>query len=223
MNQINLQTHPSHKGKHHVDLAGQTAQHLTAEQHQRDGQRDIYHPLHEQREASAQSVFERDAGIGGEGKEQQDEPERRTLVAPTLTDRLPHVDADEEDGDAAPKDFDMADGMMERCHILHHHTEHHRHHGKPAPQLLATDEVHVGRGKRVHHHDGGDEPELPGITLPETPVDADVGHQLPQVGALTAVGHVVGEVEIARHQQPDGIDAQVAAQEEMLQTAVAAE
>ena len=63
MNQINLQAHTSHKGKHRIHQMRQSAQHLAAEQHQRDGQRNIDHPLHEQRKASAQAVFECDAGI----------------------------------------------------------------------------------------------------------------------------------------------------------------
>ena len=109
---------------------------------------------------------------------------------------------------------------MQRSHILHHDTEQHGNHRQPLPLPALPDELHIERCHRVEHHHSRDKPKLPGIALPEAPVDADIEQQLPQIGTLPATTHIIGDIESTCHHKPRGVDAHIATHKEMTDAAV---
>ncbi len=79
---------------------------------------------------------------------------------------------------------------------------------------MALDEFHIGRGKEIEHHRGWDVPEVELVVQPETPVDGDLAQEIDPVPCTASLES--WDIEEAGDDEPGWVDAQIAADEEML-------
>lgn len=107
-------------------------------------------------------------------EDEYDYPPCLSVKGLSIHDPFPHIDADEEDGDAAPEYFQVPYSLIDRCHPLHHHAPYDCHHGQPTIERILLDEFHVKGSDGVEHHDGRDIPEMEFTIEPEVPIDKDV-------------------------------------------------
>ena len=144
-------------------------------------------------------LFQEDAGEQCHQKHQPNHPDARPIESVLSPYHLSHVDADEEDGHSAPKDFQMSYGLMDRGDILYEDAPHHHHHWQPMVDGMSFDEFHIGWGEEVEHHCGRDIPEVEFVMQPETPVDGNLSEEVdpsPDISTLeTGDVEEAGDVE----------------------------
>ena len=158
-------------------------------------------------------LFEKDACKERHYKQNNHHPDARAVNTLLCSHHFSHVDADEENGNATPKDFNVPHSLMNRRDILHENAPHNHDNGEPTVNGMSADKLHVSRCKAIQHHDCRDIPERKFIVEPEAPVDSDVTNQVEPCHEVAAMK--ARNVVEAGHNQPCGIDAQIAFGEEM--------
>ena len=103
---------------------------------------------------------------------------------------------------------------MYRGDILYQDAPHDHHHRQPPVDRVALDEFHIGRGKEIEHHCGRDVPEVEFIVQPEPPVDGYLAKEIDPVPCTASLES--WDIEEAGDDEPGWVDAQIAADEEML-------
>ena len=103
---------------------------------------------------------------------------------------------------------------MDRGDILYEDAPHHHHHWQPTVDGMSLDEFHIARSEEVEHHRGWDIPEVEFVMQPEPPVDGNLSEEVDPSPGISSVE--TGDVEEAGDDEPSGIDAEVATDEESL-------
>ena len=102
--------------------------------------------------------------------------------------------------------------------ILNKHAPQNHHHGQPPINRVSADEHHVERGQRIEHHRGRNIPKREFVVQPKVPVEGDVAHEVePHPGVASMKPRNVVK---ASDNEPRGIDAQIATQEEMFERGI---
>ena len=107
----------------------------------------------------------------------------------------------------------MSYGMMDGRNVLYLDAPHNHHHRQPSVDRMPFDEFHVGWGKEIEHHRGRNIPEVKLVVQPESPVDGYLAQEIAPIPGASAVK--ARNIEETSDDEPGGIDAQIAADEEM--------
>ena len=219
VDEIDFEGDAAHESEKANQPMGGMTEEPTHQEHAADSQGNVDHALGGWREGSTPMTFHIDAIP--EGKEENNPHQTSPrggflLLSPSGElegglNPLSRINAQQEDGDAAPEDFYMADGFPERRPVAHQQIPENRHKRKPSPDAVALDKAHIEGGDEIECHDGGNEPEREVVDTPEAPAHQDVGNEMNQIGTVTAaIGPVLGNVIKTGNDEPCGIKAEEA-------------
>ena len=214
MDEVTFQAQCAHEHEASVEPLRRAAEDAVQEQDARDGERDVEHAFQEKWEHTMLLLFQEDASQERHQEHNPNHPDGGSIERLLLSHHLPHVDADEEDRHATPKYLQVTNGMVDRRNVLHEDAPHNHHHGQPSIYGVALDEFHIAWGEEIEHHRGWDVPEVEFIVQPETPVDGNLAKEIHPVPCASAVE--TRNIEKAGDDEPRRIDAQVSADEKML-------
>jgi hypothetical protein len=139
-----------------------------------NGEGDVKHSFYEQRKFTMSLLFQIDARTEGHQKDNDEHPYGLTVNRAFLLDILSHVDADEEDGNPTPEDFQVTYGLVDGDYPLHHDAPNDGYQRCPPIERVLDDEFHVEWRNGIEHHDGWYVPEMQFAIEPEIPIDEDV-------------------------------------------------
>ena len=207
VDEICLQTQSAEESPETVDALGQSAKYSIEQQNGCQRQRDINHALYEKWEKPVRYLFEIDARCETCHKGDQGKPYGSTVDAHFTTYHFTEIDAKEEDGHAAPEDFQMSHSMVDGYDPLHHDTPQHHQYHRPTIDGVLGDEFHIRWCPEIKHHDGGNIPKSQLVVKPEIPVDGDITDQIDDTPGLRIEAWNIVE---RCHDEPRRQDAQQA-------------
>lgn len=213
MDEITFQAECSYKHKASVEPMGSAAEDTVEQQDAGDGKRDVEHALQKEWKHAVFLLLQEDACHQGHQEHEPYHPYRCAIQRLFLSHHLSHVDADEEDRYTTPEYLKMSYGMMDGRNVLHQDAPHNHHHRQPSVDRMPFDEFHVGWGKEIEHHRGRNIPEVKLVVQPEPPVNGYLAQEIDPIPGASAVK--ARNIEETSDDEPGGIDAQIAADEEM--------
>ena len=149
MEQITLQAQRSHKHEPLVKPTLSAAEVQIQQQDAGDGERDIEHAFQEERKHAMLLLFQEDARQQRHQEHEPYHPYRSAVERLFLSDHLTHVDADEEDRHAAPKNLQMSYSLMYRGDILYQNAPHNHHHRHILSNVSRIVPLYVGFEKSL--------------------------------------------------------------------------
>ena len=218
MDEVELKAHTAYKREGPAHKGRRNGKETTHDKGETDTKRNICHALEEERETVAQSTLEIDTHPRTEHKRQHHGNPTLGFGSATLLYPSSDIDSDEEYGNAAYKDFYVAQTEVKAVVVAHQHTKQHCHYRQPTPRSRTADKCHISRGNGVECHNGWYVPEMElVIDCPEVVVEQNVENGVGQ--RLLAFNEEGYEIE-AGYEEPSGIDTDIASPVKLFETGI---